>query len=128
MNQQSHWAGIVAAVKNPLGFFSLALLVTMTGLTIVGTCSGMEAWQQFTCFCIMAVLLLTVVIIVARLVVRVPKHLYESVAESEKLVELFNSPGFADVVRPVVYRAMEKRLKPDCFVGSEDKPNGESDG
>ena len=69
----------VLHVRNPLIFFSLALLIIEGIIGIVALKSKINADQQFYVLCIMAFLFFTVVVIVALITIKWPSHLYEDV-------------------------------------------------
>ena len=93
----------IEAVKNPLGFYALAIIVIYASMTIVLWTSNITEQYLFWCFIIMAVIFLTVVISVTWITIRYPKHLYESVAKDvEDLKGFIESEAFIDGVKDII--------------------------
>ena len=103
MKRPTERKSVLAQIRNPLVFFALALLVIESIISLVATFSQITAQQQFYTVLLMAFLFLCVVVLVALITIRWPKHLYEQIAEDldtlKQIEEFMNSAGLADVVR-----------------------------
>lgn len=99
-------ADLLGQIRNPLIFFSLALLVIEGIIGLVVTKSSMTGSYQFVCVCIMATLFLVVVVIVAFITVKHPGHLYERFQKdlqlTHELTEFINSSGFRDAIEDII--------------------------
>lgn len=106
MAKPSDRAGVLGVIRNPLVFFSLALLLIEGIFGAVVVFSDMSANQQFASLCIMAFLFAGVVAVVTLITVKWPQNLYEDVIDRLETLELLQewvrSEGFADAVIEVV--------------------------
>jgi heme A synthase len=102
MNDKTHWAAIIEQVKNPLGFFSLSLLVIEAVFGAVVVFSKMGQDYQYRAFLIMTGLFIAIVLIVTLLSIIFPKHLWEQLnrtsAETERLASILESTAFSDKI------------------------------
>ena len=112
---KSNRPSVLTAVRNPLIFFSLALLVIEGIIGLVVAKSQMTGGYQFASVCIMAMLFLFVVGIVAYITIRWPRHLYEQIAKeletSRRIEEFINSAAFRDAIEDVLMA----RVKPESL-------------
>jgi hypothetical protein len=108
-------SSILGAVKNPLGFFSLSLMVIEVIFGLVVGFSKMTGDYQFISLCIMAGLFVIVVSIMTWLTVKRPKHFYEEIVEqigtSRAMKEFINSPAFRETIEDV----LQVRVRPECL-------------
>ena len=115
MSDKRTKGGILGQVRNPLIFFALALLVIEGIIGIVVARSEMTGEYEFYSVCLMAFLFLVVVIAVAVITIKWPRHLYEEVVEelqiSRSLSEFINSTGFRDAIEDI----LADRIKPECL-------------
>jgi len=114
---------VLGAVKNPLLFFSLALLMIEGIIGVVVALSKMTGEYQFVSVCVMAFLFLGVVLIVAYITIKWPRHLYEEIAKeletTRKLKEFVNSPAFGEVLEDM----LRARVRAECLRPTESKGN-----
>lgn len=105
--------GILSQIRNPLGFFALALLIIEGSLGAVTI--GMTSGHKFYTVLIMAFLFLCVVASVVFITIHKPKHLYEQIASSleatKEIREFMNSKGFADVVHDLTCKKCTNFIK-----------------
>ncbi len=104
---RENFARTIRAVRNPLAFFALALLV-IEG--VIGTMATLrlEGREFLWALMIMAVLFVVIVGLVAIITFWRPGHLYEQVHE---LTNTINSQGFRDVIED----AIMDLVKEDCL-------------
>ena len=114
---------VLGAVRNPLIFFSLALLVIEAIIGSVVALSQMTGGYQFASVCLMACLFLVVVVTVAVITIKWPKHLYEEIAQelenTRQIKEFINSPAFGEVIEDL----LQARVRPECLRPTERKGN-----
>ncbi|MBM4038406.1 MAG: hypothetical protein FJ290_07820 [Planctomycetes bacterium] len=121
MGRREARGSVLGAVRNPLIFFSLALLVIEGIIGVVVANSQMTGPYQFASVCIMAGLFLVVVLTVALITVKWPKHLYEEILRelesSRRVREVISSPGFRDTIEDIV----ATRVRPECLCRPEEE-------
>ena len=109
--KQTAWAAIIEAVKNPLGFFALAVLICEAILTIGIAASGLEEIHKFILYCGLVALLFVLVGAVTFLTVNYPRHLNPEMAKALEKAEEFEEYVESKVFRDVVLNIVEERLK-----------------
>lgn len=110
------WASTLRAIRNPLGFFALGLLV-IEG--VIGTIAAFRLQDQYALYAlgIMALLFVLVVGLVAAITFWHPTHLYEQVDELKKTI---NSEGFRDVLEDAIIDL----VKDECLQQQETAGDG----
>ena len=121
MPDNSKRASVLGAVRNPLIFFSLALLVIEGIMGFVVANSEMTGPYQFVSVCVMGFLFLVVVLTVALITIKWPEHLYEEIAKeletTRQMKDFINTPGFRDAIEDVLLA----RVKPECLEPTKGK-------
>ena len=106
---------ILGQIRNPLIFFSLALLLIEGIIGLVVTKSGLTEILTFVSICIMAFLFLVVVAIVSWITIKWPRHLYEEVVQeletTRSIKEYIESPAFTDTIEDIIF----KKVKQECL-------------
>ena len=115
MEKKNNIATILGQVRNPLVFFTLALLLIEGIIGFVVTKTSMSETQTFCSVIIMAFLFLVVVVAVTLITIKWPRHLYEDIAKeievTHVLKEYIESSAFIDTIEDIMY----KRIKKECF-------------
>lgn len=113
--------GIIGAIRNPLGFFSLALLIIEGAITAILFKAQLSEGHLFFMIILMAFLFLWVVVTVTIITVKIPENLYEQIAKQVKeqrdLLEYLTGDSFKDAVDDAIL----KRVKPESLKGKEEK-------
>ena len=106
---------ILKAVRNPLGFFALALLVAEGA---IGTIAALKLKDEllFYALVLMAVLFVLPTGLVAAIAFWRPTHLFEQVDE---LKDTINSEGFRDVIDDAIIEL----VKDECLREREEAAN-----
>jgi hypothetical protein len=117
MPKSDRWPSILGQIRNPLVFFSLALLVIEAIIGTVVATSKMSGGYQFAAICIMAGLFLAVVAAVTVITIRWPQHLYEDIVKdiksARKTAQLLESDAFRDAVERILdLSTTESRERP----------------
>ena len=101
-------AGILGKVRNPLGFFALALLIVEGMIGIVVSTSNLTSDQTFIAILIMSGIFVLVVGVVTLITVKWPTHLYETIVEIKSFLE---GPALRDVIYDVIEETLQKKHK-----------------
>ena len=110
------WASILKAVRNPLGFFALALLVVEAAIGAIAT-YRLEDQNVLWALVLMAVLFVVITGLVAVIAFWRPGHLYE---QFDELKNTANSEGFRDIIDDAIMHL----VKEDCLRNRKEAPNG----
>jgi uncharacterized OsmC-like protein len=94
---------LLGKVKNPLGFFVLALLVCF----VVMLTAIVAGWPFLAGA--MTALMICDILVVAAITLRAPDNFYEELRDAKSVKEFINSKGFRDVVEDAVQRILEKK-------------------
>ena len=110
------WASTLKAMRNPLGFFALALLVIES---VIGAIATLRLEDQYVLYAlgIMALLFVLVVGLVASITFWRPTHLFEQVDE---LKNAMDSKGFSDMIED----AIMDLVKDECIQTPETSSDG----
>ena len=115
MPNKKNIADILGQVRNPLVFFTLALLLIEGIIGMVVTKSTLTETHTFYSICIMAGLFLIVVGVVAWITIKWPKHLYEEIVQgietSKDLKEFIESTSFRDTIEDI----LTQTVKSECL-------------
>ena len=110
------WASILKAVRNPLGFFALALLVVEAAIGAI-VAYRLEDQDVFWALVLMAVLFVVITGLVAVIAFWRPRHLYEQVDE---LKNTANSEGFRDIIDDAIMHM----VKEECLRNRREASSG----
>jgi hypothetical protein len=94
---------LLGKVKNPLGFFALALL-----LIFVVLLTAIFAGWPFLAGA-MTALMICDILIVAAITYMAPDNFYEELRDAKAVKEFIESKGFQDAVEDAVQRVLEKK-------------------
>ena len=107
---------IVDDVRNPLGFFVVALLVIEAAMCVGIAAARLTPELAFAALCLMAALFLVVVAAVTYITVKLPHHLYEQISRrlqsAEETREFVNSPALREFVQSVVEDTLSSGSRP----------------